>query len=150
MPRRRQVALTLPPELVDAIDRHRANPYNFDEMPARQRWIEAACEHYLASFPSPQSAGRPAGDAYASDGRSGSHDPGRAGTSPEAAGETTSTESAGGPPPSAISPTPSEDVPNREIWVEQRAAELALFKPLGDAERQAAEEYEETYGGLMR
>jgi hypothetical protein len=197
MPRRKQITLALPPDVIDAIDAERGEQ-------ARQRWIEHACrmeleviravrEDALETDPSPQSAGRPAGES--SDGRNGGRDPDRAGTSPEAAGKTTlvhmteaeqaeadalgipadsparrpirvvresSTESGGrlhgvsppldGPvsqgetPKSASSPTPSEDVPNREIWVHQRAAELGLFMPQGAAAEQAASEYDEQFG----
>jgi hypothetical protein len=219
MPRRKQITLALPPDVIDAIDAERGEQ-------ARQRWIEHACrmeleviravrEDALETDPSPQSAGRPAGES--SDGRNGGRDPDRAGTSPEAAGKTTSTDmviceecaaffretgirrfcgkvlpirttdttvqivcgetpesaiaktnstesggrlhgvsppldgpvSQGETPKSASSPTPSEDVPNREIWVHQRAAELGLFMPQGAAAEQAASEYDNTYGETM-
>jgi hypothetical protein len=217
MPRRKQITLSLPPDLIEDIDADRARdiwPPDF----ARQRWIELACKEALLLWspepdqPSPQSAGRPAGES--SDGRNGGRDPDRAGTSPEAAGKTTlrfgfcsecrrqttapfydgetpcghefsdgticlgvfrdpdsqffnqnpnnSTESGGrlhgvsppldGPvsqgetPKSASSPTPSEDVPNREVWIAQRSAELGLFMPQGAAAEQAASEYDEQFG----
>jgi hypothetical protein len=173
MARRKQITLSLPPDLIEQIDADRQRDIWPDDF-ARQRWIEVACREALALFappmefddeefpydPSPQSAGRPAGES--SDGRNGGRDPDRAGTSPEAAGKTNSTESGGrlhgvsppldGPvsqgetPKSASSPTPSEDVPNREIWVHQRAAELGLFMPQGAAAEQAASEYDEQFG----
>jgi hypothetical protein len=217
MPRRKQITLSLPPDLIEDIDADRARdiwPPDF----ARQRWIELACKEALLLWspepdePSPQSADRPAGES--SDGRNGGRDPDRAGTSPEAAGKTTSTDmviceecaaffretgirrfcgkvlpirttdttvqivcgetpesaiaktnstesggrlhgvsppldgpvSQGETPKSASSPTPSEDVPNREVWIAQRSAELGLFMPQGAAAEQAASEYDETYG----
>jgi hypothetical protein len=91
MPRRKQITLSLPPDLIEDIDADRARdiwPPDF----ARQRWIELACKEALLLWspepdePSPQSADRPAGES--SDGRNGGRDPDRAGTSPEAAGKT--------------------------------------------------------------